>query len=427
MILLILIILFFSVLEDARILRREDEVLYAQIFRFSEKTWAWLCVLFLIGALPVYLLRRRRFKAHFMIDGNAPSSSRLFSDALGVMLVWILVMALWAVGVTLLSPFYPSFGKGIGELVFSVALMHVFILVLIYQTIRNYPGENFFSFLALTKSKASRWKTIAIPVIAGLIFAFLSASVITGRDVQPITPLSEVLEATTSSMLMLIFLAMAVVVAPLVEEIIFRGYFFRVLAQVRGGVPAVIIVSLVFAFLHVGQYWGDWAAIGMVALLGFVLTSLRAWTGSTVSSAVAHYVYNGTLTILPILALVLVNPVYMEYETRYAQLNVQQRETLLKQSIAQYPKFDAAYNDLAWIYAQENKSLEKALELADTALKLNPHNEAYMDTKAEVLFRLGRVHEAIVLEEELAKRDPSVEYFKKQLERFKAKNLDSDF
>jgi len=77
--------------------------------------------------------------------------------------------------------------------------------------------------------------------------------------------------------------------APLGEEIIFRGYFFRVLSVVKGPVWSAVIIALSFGLLHVEQYWGDWLAIAMVAALGLALSYLRAWTGTSLSTMVTHF------------------------------------------------------------------------------------------------------------------------------------------
>ena len=161
--------------------------------------------------------------------------------------------------------------------------------------------------MRLRLGKTSRLKTILLPLLLGLFFAYVSVSLTFLRGEQPKTPLSEVLEATQSTPAILGFLALAVLLAPLIEEIIFRGYFFYVVNQMKGSVIAVSSVALAFAFLHVGQYWGDWLAIGMVTILGFVLTLLRAWSGSTVAGIVMHYMYNAGVVVISII-MILAHP-----------------------------------------------------------------------------------------------------------------------
>jgi len=51
-------------------------------------------------------------------------------------------------------------------------------------------------------------------------------------------------------------------------------------------------------------------------------------------------------------------------------------------------------NGLAWFLATRGRDLERALGLADAALKDQPQEAAYLDTRAECLSRLGRHDEA---------------------------------
>jgi len=55
-------------------------------------------------------------------------------------------------------------------------------------------------------------------------------------------------------------------------------------------------------------------------------------------------------------------------------------------------------NGLAWALSRSNRENERALGLVEEALKEEPENPAYMDTKAECLSRLGRHDEAVELE-----------------------------
>ncbi len=87
-------------------------------------------------------------------------------------------------------------------------------------------------------------------------------------------------------------------------------------------------------------------------------------------------------------------------------------------SIEQYPQFPSAYNDLAWLYSEQNMKLDYALEIIDKALILEPENYAFLDTKAEVLFKMGRVNQAIAIEEAMIKKYPNNAYFRQQVKKF---------
>lgn len=87
---------------------------------------------------------------------------------------------------------------------------------------------------------------------------------------------------------------MAVVVAPVVEEVIFRGYLYGVARRFGGRWAAVGVTALLFAAIHVN-------ALGLVplALLGVVFALAYELTGSLWTSVLMHVCFNGlTLVVL---------------------------------------------------------------------------------------------------------------------------------
>ncbi|MBA3946761.1 MAG: CPBP family intramembrane metalloprotease [Herpetosiphonaceae bacterium] len=91
----------------------------------------------------------------------------------------------------------------------------------------------------------------------------------------------------------LIFLAVAII-APIVEELVFRGYIFTAWYERWGAPVAYLVSALVFAVPHVAE-----VTQGRVALLVpiFVIGLLLAWgyhrTRSLVPNIVAHMINNG--------------------------------------------------------------------------------------------------------------------------------------
>ena len=90
----------------------------------------------------------------------------------------------------------------------------------------------------------------------------------------------------------LLFILMAVVVAPAIEETIFRGYIYPVLARSWGIAAGVIVTGLLFGGLHAPQLWGGPWQIAALVFVGIVLTFARASTRTVVASFVIHTSYN---------------------------------------------------------------------------------------------------------------------------------------
>lgn len=91
----------------------------------------------------------------------------------------------------------------------------------------------------------------------------------------------------------LLFIAI-VILAPIVEEIIFRGIFFNLLAKKRSALSAMIISSLFFGLLH---------ATTMVptAVIGFVLCFIYHKTGNLFLAMAAHAFNNFIAFVMPLL------------------------------------------------------------------------------------------------------------------------------
>lgn len=92
---------------------------------------------------------------------------------------------------------------------------------------------------------------------------------------------------------LLIALLMGSVLAPLSEELYFRGFTYPLLKAHWGSWPAMLVTSLFFATLHF-----DWLRLIPLTLGALGLNLLYERTGSLFTSIVAHSVWNTTMTLL---------------------------------------------------------------------------------------------------------------------------------
>ena len=103
-------------------------------------------------------------------------------------------------------------------------------------------------------------------------------------------PIEELLKARVS---ILLFGILGVLVAPLVEETIFRGFLYPVIARRLGVAAGIAITGTLFGLMHAAQLWGGWGQIALLILVGVVLTWVRARTGTVAASYFVHLGYNG--------------------------------------------------------------------------------------------------------------------------------------
>lgn len=110
-------------------------------------------------------------------------------------------------------------------------------------------------------------------------------------------PVAEMFNETTSRLMLVIVFSVAVLFAPLVEEVFFRGVLLAHL-QPRLGVPlALLASSVVFAAVHPQGL----AGLPALTAIAVVLGAIRCWRGSLIAPITAHALHNGTLVLMLIL------------------------------------------------------------------------------------------------------------------------------
>jgi membrane protease YdiL (CAAX protease family) len=142
----------------------------------------------------------------------------------------------------------------------------------------------------LRPPRLRRLWTVLLPF--ALLLAFVVFSVIWAGLLHESTKekLLEQLGANEGTTLLLLSAALTCVVAPVCEEILFRGFIFTALRNWKGTWPAAIITGLLFGGVHVGSA----PVIDLVplAFLGFGLCLLYRITGSLYPCIAAHSLNN---------------------------------------------------------------------------------------------------------------------------------------
>jgi membrane protease YdiL (CAAX protease family) len=95
----------------------------------------------------------------------------------------------------------------------------------------------------------------------------------------------------------LLFMAMAVLIAPLVEETIFRGYLYPVLARSFGVATGIFTTGILFGLMHAPQLGWTLPLVSLLIFVGVVFTFVRARTGSVFASYMLHLGYNSFIAI----------------------------------------------------------------------------------------------------------------------------------
>ena len=175
-------------------------------------------------------------------------------------------------------------GLGIGLTVFqNVAL---FVAALLFARTISRPRAQDFGLHAPRRRK----RAIGLLLAVWGVFFFFAAVWALALDLDEQSDLPEVLGAHLSTLNLLIVTFLVCVVAPVGEELFFRGFFFGALRNWRGAWPAAIITGLTFGAIHAGS-----APIGQLvplAVFGVGLCMLYHWTGSLYPPIALHALNN---------------------------------------------------------------------------------------------------------------------------------------
>lgn len=184
----------------------------------------------------------------------------------------------------------------------STIVVYALLLFFLYVTLALLRGQPFWSTLGWRKLPSNISGRPTHPVVfffigcglSLLVFA-LTAVIKTPEN----TPIEEVFKFKTTAIL---FVAMAVLVAPLAEETLFRGYLYPMFARWFGVVPGIVITGVLFGLMHGPQLGGAKSLIAVMSLVGIIFTVARARTGSVFASYLMHLGYNSLIGASLILA-----------------------------------------------------------------------------------------------------------------------------
>jgi uncharacterized protein len=195
-----------------------------------------------------------------------------------------LVVVVWHSGAWSAVLETPYDGRFVALSVFISTPITIAVLALAVRLAR----ARFAEYLALSWPPARHVVTATVWLV-GLIAAGDALLYVSGRPL--VTPFQEQSYTTAAAEGWLpLMLAAAILVAPASEELLFRGFLFRGWARSdRMAWPAIVVISLLWAALHV-QY--DWTGILQIFIIGLFLGWTRWRSQSTLLTFVLHALFN---------------------------------------------------------------------------------------------------------------------------------------
>lgn len=178
------------------------------------------------------------------------------------------------------------------------------LFLLVVQTVLYLLVLGFVYLLVVIRYQLPFWKGVGWRMprswqapayfLAGLVLAF---AVLLAPPILPDTesfPLQEMFTSRAVSFAIGVF---AITVAPFMEELIFRGVMFAVFERRVGLRFAVVATAVLFAGLHVPEYWRAWNHVLMILVVGVTFSLARGITGSLAPSVILHMGYNASMMI----------------------------------------------------------------------------------------------------------------------------------
>lgn len=86
--------------------------------------------------------------------------------------------------------------------------------------------------------------------------------------------------------------------APFVEEVVYRGVLYSAFQRALGVPAAFLLVTFLFAVVHVPQYYPSYSTIFLLTILSFTLTAVRVKTNNLLPCIILHTVFNGIQSFL---------------------------------------------------------------------------------------------------------------------------------
>jgi membrane protease YdiL (CAAX protease family) len=131
--------------------------------------------------------------------------------------------------------------------------------------------------------------------LLGFVLAFSIEALSHFLPIPKSLPMDRFFTSPGSAYLMAFF---GILIAPLLEELFFRGMLYPVLRRRWGISVAVVLTAAAFAAIHSAQLGYAWAPILSIFFVGVALTLVRQITDSVAASVLTHAGYNFTLFAL---------------------------------------------------------------------------------------------------------------------------------
>lgn len=183
----------------------------------------------------------------------------------------------------------------------TMVIWYGLLLLFLYVTLAVFQNAPFWRSLGWRRLgwKENRWpRNPWLYLGSGCILSLLVFAATAKMQPPENVPIEELFKYKNTAMM---FMAMAVLVAPLVEETVFRGYLYPLFAKSFGVATSIAITGILFGLMHGAQLGWTWGLVTVLVVVGIVFTFVRARTGSVFASFLLHLGYNSMIAVFTVL------------------------------------------------------------------------------------------------------------------------------
>ena len=212
-----------------------------------------------------------------------------YLDLLG----FILVALLGSLVVSLLAASIPTAHIKRAFILFPAqVLLYAFLLGALAFIFRRYYGKPFWQSLRWTPAE---WST---PFVA-TCGVFAAVAVVVASVLMRTPDIDSPMKALLSDPASVVMIAvLGTTLAPVCEEIVFRGFLQPLLVRALGAAPGILLAAAAFGLMHLQEYGYSWRHALLISAAGAGFGWMRQRTGSTKAAAVMHAAYNGVFFLL---------------------------------------------------------------------------------------------------------------------------------
>ena len=178
--------------------------------------------------------------------------------------------------------------------ILAIIPAHILTLLVAWLVISRGRKFSFRDTLGWEKGGFKWWHYVAI-----LVGFFVIAAIVGSAFPEQDNDLLRILKSSRSAVYIVAFVA--TFTAPAVEEIVYRGILYSAFERLGGVTVAFVLVTLLFALVHVPQYYPSYSTIFLLTLLSVVLTLVRVKSNNLLPCIILHTLFNGFQSVMLIL------------------------------------------------------------------------------------------------------------------------------